>query len=229
MTDKTGNVGPRPRPEPTYNTGVYPPRAQPRSASANPAYRNGHDHYGQPTGSQSSIPPQLRVVPPRVQRRRTRRMMGILLGVFAGAMAALCVIGGLVATMSGDPAVPDPRVSEVTALPPKSVTSGPVANGEPAKAAPSATAPATVATATGGFSDEGTLLVPGEVKPGTYRATVPVNSLNCYWARLSGTSNESGNILANGNAKPGAKVTVTIKSTDKAFHSSGCGAWSKVS
>lgn len=223
MTERfdPGSVpGPRNVPDPlTYTTGTaHPYQKHPRSASANPGYRANGPLYGQPQ----------RVVPPRVQKRKAKRTMGILLGVFAGAVAALCIIGGLVATMAGDPATPDPRMSGVTAMPSKSAASGPVANGEPAKAVPSAAAPSTAATATGGFSEEGTLLVPAEVKPGTYRAVVPADSYNCYWARLKGTSNEFDNILANGNAKPGAKVTVTVKATDKAFHSQGCGAWARV-
>lgn len=217
----TNNQVPPEPVNPTYTTGTaHPYQKHPRSASANPM------HYGSPMHNDHLHA----TFPPRVaKRRKAKRSIGILLGVFGGTMAALCVIGMALAGLKGDPnTVPDPRLSGVTAMPTTSAPSAPVAVGEPAVAVPSAAAPSKPATATGGFSDEGTLLVPSEVKPGTYRATVPADSYNCYWARLKGTSHEIEYIIGNGNAAPGAKVTVTIKATDKAFHSSGCGAWAKV-
>lgn len=167
--------------------------------------------------------------PPRVKQRKARRAVLTLVGVFGGTLVALCVIGAIVASLSGGgkPAH-SPLLDDVTASPTASAASAPVANGEPAKAVPSAAVPSKAPPATTGFSAEGTLLVPAEVKPGTYRATVPADSSNCYWARLKGTSHELENVIANGNANPGAKVTVTVKPTDKAFHSEGCGAWIKV-
>lgn len=99
----------------------------------------------------------------------------------------------------------------------------------PTTAVPTTTPPpAPTATQPPGIYDEGTLLVPSEVKPGTYRATVPQSSSGCYWERLRGTSGQFADIIANGLANPGAKVTVTIRSSDKAFKSEGCGDWTKV-
>lgn len=213
--EETGELPANPAYKPTYATGTAIPYGKqlPRSASANP-------YYGQPQ------PP---VVPPRVKARKAKRTVGILVGVFAGAMVVLCAIGVVVAGVAGDPnRKPDPRLSGVTKMPPTAATSGPVANGQAAVAVPSAEPSAKASSATEGIPDEGTLLVPSEVKPGTYRATVPGESFGCYWARLKGTSNEIENIIANGNSKPGAKVTVTVKATDKAFHSQGCGVWSKI-
>lgn len=209
-------------------TNIEPPgrqqyTAQPRSASGRPGYVNP-PYIQAPGGPQPEFPP-------RVQKRRARKAVLTALAVFAGAMLLLCGIGIAVAANSGPPAAHNPLIDTVTATPP-SATKASEPNGQAAAAVPSAAAPSKAATATtaapAGFSDEGTLMVPGEVPPGTYRATVPADSLNCYWARLKGSSNEFENIIANGNAAPGAKVTVTVKATDKAFHSTGCGRWAKV-
>ena len=72
---------------------------------------------------------------------------------------------------------------------------------------------------------DGIYLVPSDVKPGTYTTTVPKDSINCYWARLRGTSGELNDIIANDNAEPGTRIIVTIKKTDKAFSTNGCGTW----
>lgn len=78
-----------------------------------------------------------------------------------------------------------------------------------------------------GIYDEGILLVPGEVKPGRYRAVVPSDSYGCYYARLKNLDGGIDSIYDNGNGDPGQKMTVTIKKTDKAFETSGCGNWIK--
>lgn len=71
----------------------------------------------------------------------------------------------------------------------------------------------------------GTQLVGTDVAPGTYRATGPVDG--CYWERLSGTSGEFGDIIANDfTYDPGS--VVTIAASDVAFSSNGCGSWEPV-
>jgi hypothetical protein len=65
-------------------------------------------------------------------------------------------------------------------------------------------------------SDAGILIVGEDVKPGSYRAIDATE--NCYWARLS--SLDTDDIILNGNG-PG-QILLTIKSTDKAFETSGC-------
>jgi hypothetical protein len=77
------------------------------------------------------------------------------------------------------------------------------------------------------ISDNGILIVGKDIKPGTYSTTVPADSL-CYWSRLSATDGSIDSIIANDLAQPGSKVTVTIKPTDKAFKTDGCGTWHKV-
>lgn len=111
------------------------------------------------------------------------------------------------------------------------------------KAAPSATV-TTTATATheatastppsvgkvaaDGFPGDGTYVVDSDIKPGTYRSDGPQGGLitSCYWARLSSTSGETNDIIAN-NATSG-QTTVTIAATDKAFTTTGCKAWKKI-
>jgi hypothetical protein len=87
-------------------------------------------------------------------------------------------------------------------------------------AAPAPTRPKPVAATFG----DGQFAVPGEVKPGTYRATNPDG--NCYWARLKGFSGDLDDLLANGN--PSGPARVTIARTDKGFESTRCGEWTKV-
>jgi hypothetical protein len=79
-----------------------------------------------------------------------------------------------------------------------------------------------------GITDEGILAVGTDVKPGTYRTTVPEDSFGCYWARLRDLNGGLNSIIANGNAEPGAKVIITIKSTDKYVQLDRCGNWTKV-
>jgi len=63
-------------------------------------------------------------------------------------------------------------------------------------------------------------LVGVDVQPGTYKS----DSDDCYFARLSGTSNTLDDIIANGN---GATI-VTIDPSDNAFESRRCAPWTQV-
>lgn len=67
---------------------------------------------------------------------------------------------------------------------------------------------------------DGMNIVGTDIQPGTYRAVGPFNS--CYWARLSGLSGNSDDIIANDN---GSGPVVKIGASDKAFQSRGCGTW----
>lgn len=74
---------------------------------------------------------------------------------------------------------------------------------------------------------DGTFRVPQDAKPGTYRSAGPDESkLGCYWARLDNTSGDTSAILANNLVQ--GPTTVTIKTTDKAFETSGCQTWARV-
>lgn len=71
-------------------------------------------------------------------------------------------------------------------------------------------------------SREGTLLVGEDIAPGTWRTG---GGEGCYWARHSTTLGDGQGILAN-NFGPGQQV-VTIKASDVAFETRGCGEWEK--
>ena len=74
---------------------------------------------------------------------------------------------------------------------------------------------------------DGTYVVGKDIEPGTYRTDGPQGGLvtNCYWARLSSTSGDLRDIIANGNTM--GRTTVTIAPTDKAFTTTGCNRWTK--
>src|SRR5699024_5285451 len=65
----------------------------------------------------------------------------------------------------------------------------------------------------------GIYLVGEDIKPGSYRS----DSSDCYWARLSGTSGESNEIITN-NIVDGTSY-VTIAASDVAFETRRCGDW----
>lgn len=85
--------------------------------------------------------------------------------------------------------------------------------------APPPTKPAATATPQGAFGS-GTKVVPGDVKPGTYRS---LGGSGCYWARLRGLGGSMAEIIANDNAR--GPTVVTIAESDKGFTSSRCAQW----
>jgi hypothetical protein len=104
-----------------------------------------------------------------------------------------------------------------------SVTKG--ASGSTGASAPASSAPATSGPATS-FGD-GTHVVGEDIAPGTYRTSGPASGGlgMCYWSRLSNTSGEFDAIIANG--VPTGPATVTIRSGDEAFETTGCSTWTK--
>lgn len=68
----------------------------------------------------------------------------------------------------------------------------------------------------------GTYRVGKDVKPGTY--AVKGNIENCYWER----QNRNGDTIDNGFVLNAKRVQVTIRSSDYAFSSEGCGNWRQV-
>jgi len=90
---------------------------------------------------------------------------------------------------------------------------------------------ASTTLAAGTISGEGVTLVgpsKGQMAPGRYQTNGPAadSGGNCYWARLKDTTGELDAILANSDI--GGSTVVTIKTTDKAFESSGCQPWKKI-
>jgi hypothetical protein len=71
--------------------------------------------------------------------------------------------------------------------------------------------------------EDGTWVVPDEVKPGIYRATTPGS--NCYWERVKNFTGGLNSIIANGNAV-GGPIVIEIAKSDKGFTSEGCAPWS---
>lgn len=64
---------------------------------------------------------------------------------------------------------------------------------------------------------DGTLFVGKDVRPGTYIATVPADSLGCYTARLKDTDDDIDSIISNHIGEPGAQTVLTVKATDYAI------------
>jgi len=81
------------------------------------------------------------------------------------------------------------------------------------------TTEATIAANT--IPGDGTFLVGKDVKPGTYRTTGPKSGSSCYWQRSGDASGT--NIIANDNIA--GPTVVDIKSSDVAFKTSRCAAW----
>jgi hypothetical protein len=141
----------------------------------------------------------------------------------AGLLVAFLAGMGVVIVVGGDNN--DSKSKAVQAAPTRTVTARPEST-----LTVTATATATVATKTtvtakppapkAAITEDGTYLVGKDIKPGTYRAHA--DDL-CYWARLSGTSGDFDDIIADGEG-PG-QLTVTIKSSDKALETDGCGDW----
>ena len=73
----------------------------------------------------------------------------------------------------------------------------------------------------------GTHLVGTDIQPGTYRAEASRFG-GCYWSRLSGLGGDLDDIIANEIVQEGSAI-VTIEATDRAFESTGCGRWQRVS
>jgi len=74
---------------------------------------------------------------------------------------------------------------------------------------------------------DGTYLVGGDMKSGTYKTKGPADgSFGCYWERAKDSSGELNSIIANDNLNGSGLVTVRKGET---FKSSGCQDWVKVS
>ncbi|MBP0458383.1 hypothetical protein [Streptomyces montanisoli] len=155
--------------------------------------------------------------------------VGVAIGTSGGGDSAT--------TKTAADAKPAP-VPTATTTATETVTDAPMAKAKPAptvtvtatatktvtKTRTKTVAPKAAATIPG----DGTFVVGSDIKAGTYKTSGPADSgfPSCYWARLKGTSGDFGEILANGN--PSGQTTVTIRSSDKAFQTTGCSEWKKV-
>lgn len=68
--------------------------------------------------------------------------------------------------------------------------------------------------------EDGTYRVGKQIKPGTY---VVRNVEDCYWER----QNRNGGIIDNYFTMSALRVQVSIRSSDYAFFSEGCGTWTR--
>jgi hypothetical protein len=68
----------------------------------------------------------------------------------------------------------------------------------------------------------GTYIVRTDINPGTYRSC---GGGACYWARLRSFTGSTNAIIANDNAS--GSTIVTIRRTDRGFHSHGCATWTR--
>jgi hypothetical protein len=142
-------------------------------------------------------------------------LLGLMVGIAVGSLSKP-------ETVSNAEPEPGRTIYVTVAATPAATAAAPTTATKP----PTTKPPPAAAT----FGD-GTWLVGSDIPAGTYKAKVPENDLfsyPCYWARLRSTDGSFAAIIANGNEGGGAQVVVTIKSTDKAFKSDGCGTWTKV-
>lgn len=186
-----------------------------------------HQVYGNPAHQQPAYPPgspegahlygRAPVAPPAAahqsgRKRGTSTAAKVLGGLVVG-MLGLCVGGTILAF-----AVNGSGTTSSTA------PAGTVA----ASAAPAAPAKTAAAKPRSAIDGEGTFLVGTEVKAGVYSTTVPGDSfVGCYWARLRTV--DTSDIIDNNLVPAGAKVKLTIRSSDKALEIRGeCGTWTKI-
>lgn len=90
----------------------------------------------------------------------------------------------------------------------------------PAKTVPPAPAKTTAKPVT--LDGDGTYLVGTDILPGRWKTA---GTDFCYWARLKNDTGDLGSIIAN-HAGAGPS-TVTVKATDGAFSTTGCGTWTR--
>lgn len=151
--------------------------------------------------------------PPPPKQHRVRNTL-VLTGVFVGGIL-IGAASGSKQTATTTAAPTPPPVTVTAEAPPAAATPPPVTVTAQPPANPPAAAP--------GVPQDGMNLVGTDVAPGTYRS----QGATCYWERLSGTSGQLTDIIAN-NMPQGGAVVVTIAPTDVAFKSERCAPWASV-
>lgn len=148
------------------------------------------------------VPPVTVPATPAKRRRRWPWYVG-------GAVVFLAVIGSCTGN-AGTPTTYNPGPLSITPITPTTTT----------------TPPSGPVTSIGdGTFEIGTGA--GQVPAGTYHTTGPdsSNSMGCYFEREKDTSGNMDSIITNDITK--GPTTVTISSTDGAFKTQGCSAWTK--
>jgi hypothetical protein len=163
--------------------------------------------------------------PPQQVSKQKRRVGLLAAVVLAAAVGAVSCLGGLaIGQSAGDAAGQTTTTAPVAPATTRASTAAPT---PPPATTAAAKPPAPAKPAPAQIAQDGVHMVPGEVKPGTYRTTVPPDSFGCYWARLKGTSGQFEDTIANGNGTAGQRMTVTVKASDKAFNTEHCGTWTQ--
>jgi hypothetical protein len=140
--------------------------------------------------------------------------------LWAGVVAVLVVIGAIAAGSTSDSS------NEAASSSP---TTEPAEEPSPTESAEPTSEPIEAPTEEpspepeGPTIEDGTWLVPDEVKPGIYRAAAP--GTDCYWERVKNFTGGLNSIIANGNAG-GGPIVIEIAKSDNGFTSDGCGPWS---
>jgi len=145
--------------------------------------------------------------------------IGLVAGILFGGAAGLAG-GSALSSASAPTTVTETTTVESTvgvAAPPPEAPAEPAPPEDPA-------APGDPAEGAATIDGDGTYLVGADIEPGTYRSA---GTDTCYWARLSGTSGNFEEIIAN-NFGAGQQV-VTIDPSDAAFETTMCGSWEKIS
>jgi hypothetical protein len=205
---------------PGYEPGQYGPPPNPAAYPVGPPAAYGPP--GSPGPQYQAYPGYPPPVPPP---RKSNTGLIITIGVVAALV--FCGIGGVSLALSGRKSA-DRDATAGASTPAVCGTNdcnaaSPGRGAQPTTEAPPGTKAPAANTIVDGDWEVGT-----EVKPGTYKTTVPADSFGCYWERLKGFDGSFDSIIDNGNVDAGKTARVTIKATDKGFHAERCGTWTKV-
>ncbi|MEU5434500.1 hypothetical protein AB0G73_14150 [Streptomyces sp. NPDC020719] len=183
---------------------------------------NGNDASGRQWGP-SEQPPQWGPQPPPPPRK-SRSVKGVLTHTAAAVLGLVigAAIGSSTADKSGSKGITPSETVTATKTATETETAAPSE-----KETPTPTPSETKIAPAGEIPGDGTYVVGKDIKPGTYRTNGPEDDAfpNCYWARLSGTSGEFNEIIANANTA--GPTTVTISAADRAFQTTGCQTWKR--
>lgn len=194
-----------------------PSRYPPPPTPSGPVYPGGTPGVYDSMSAPPAYTPPFPDSPPSGAGRRPDNS-GPIIGVVIGGVCLVAIIGVVVFLVArpddggSTAAEPEPGASSAAGYESGSDGTGPGPSVDP-KA---------------DIQGDGTYLIGSELAAGEYATTVPDSAALCYWERLKGTSGEFDDIIANGVADPGEKVTVTIEAKDEAFKTQGCGSWVEV-
>ena len=155
--------------------------------------------------------------------RRNKHFVLYPVTFFAGGVLAAIPSGDTTsANEAAASAQPTVTVTQTAPAEPGATTTVPGPKTTVTVTAKPAAPPAPPAAATV-MNEDGVYLVGTDVKPGTYRSS---GGGTCYWARLRNLDGDIDSIIAN---NIGSNPVVTIRKADKAFETSRCGEWKRIS